>query len=79
MATLYVRNVPEATYLALRRRAAERQSSIGAEVVRLLDRALRTDVAEIERVLDAIEAHRPTVRGGAPTPAQLVRRDRDRR
>lgn len=79
MATLHVRNVPEGTYEALRKLAAERRSSIGAEALRLLDRALRTDVAEVRAVLDEIEAHRPVVRRGAPTPAQLIRRDRARR
>lgn len=79
MAVLYVRNVPEVTYEALRRRAAERKSTIGAEAIRLLDRALRTDVAEIVRVLDAVEKHRPVIRRGAPTAAQLIRRDRELR
>ena len=79
MATLHVRQVPEETYEALRRLAAERKSSINAEAVRLLGRAVRTDTAAVRAFLDRIEIRRPVVRRRAPTAAALIRRDRDAR
>lgn len=79
MPTLHVRNVPDDTYEALRRLAVERKSSIGAETVRLLQRALRTDRVAVRTTLDQIEARRPVARRGSPTPAELIRRDRDGR
>lgn len=79
MATLHVRQVPEETYEALRRLAAERKSSINAEGVRLLARAVRTDTAAVRALLDRIEIRRPVARRRAPTAAALIRRDRDAR
>lgn len=79
MATLHVRKVPEETYEALRRLAAERKSSINAEAVRLLERAVRTDTAAVRALLDRIEVRRAVVRRRAPTAAALIRRDRDAR
>lgn len=79
MATLHVRQVPEETYEALRRLAAERKSSINAEAVRLLARAVRTDTAAVRALLDRIEIRRPVARRRAPTAAALIRRDRDAR
>ena len=79
MATLHVRNVAESTYEALRERAAERRTSISAEAVRLIERGLRTDRLGVEQILARIEATRPAARPGAPSPADLIRRDRDAR
>jgi hypothetical protein len=71
--------VPEDTYEALRRLAAERDSSITVEALRLLQRALRTDRPGVRALLDEIDARRPTARRGAPSAADLVRRDRSAR
>lgn len=79
MATLHVRNVPDPTYEALRERATERRTSISAEAVRLIERGLRTDRLGVEQLLARIEAARPVARPGAPSPAELIRRDRDAR
>ena len=79
MATLHVRNFPDSTYEALRERADERRTSISAEAVRLIERALRTDNPHIAEVLAQIEAERPRARPGAPSAAELIRRDRDER
>lgn len=79
MATLHVRNVPDATYEALRERAAEHRTSISAEAVRLLERALRTDRARVNELLVQIEGTRVEARSGAPAAADLIRRDRDER
>lgn len=79
MATLHVRNVPDPTYEALRERAAEHRTSISAEAVRLIERALRTDRAGVNRLLAEIETTRIEARPGAPAAADLIRRDRDER
>jgi plasmid stability protein len=76
MATLHVRDVPDDMYDALRRLAAERGSSMNAEAIRLLRRALGTDSAGVRALLDQIEAHRPVPRRRTAAPAALIRRDR---
>jgi len=43
MATLYVENVPDDLYDALRRRARERHRSISAEVISLLEENVPTE------------------------------------
>jgi len=79
VATLHIRDVPDETYEALRRLAAERRSSMNAAAIRLLRRALRTDTAGVRALLDQIEARRVVPRRRAPSPAALIRRDRDGR
>jgi plasmid stability protein len=86
MATLYVREVPDELYAALRERAEEEGRSISAEAVSLLKRALE-DVAE-ER--PRREAHRAalkrmreisdsiTLPAGYPDSVELLREDRAR-
>jgi plasmid stability protein len=76
---LYIRDVPEDTYRALRLLAIERRSSMNAEAIRLLRRALQTDTAGVRALLDQIESRRPVPRRRAPSPAALIRRDRDGR
>lgn len=79
MATLHVRNVPDDTYEALRRRAVERRSSIGAEAIRLLRRGLMTDTVGLAALVDDIEARRPVPSRRVPSVAALIRRDRNAR
>jgi plasmid stability protein len=79
MPTLHVRNVPEGLYEALRHRAEAQGTSIGAEAIALLQRALRTDLAGVREVLEEYERYRPTAKPGAPSAAELVREDRQRR
>jgi len=79
MSTLHVRNVPPTLYRALRKRAKERRSTVSAETIRLLDRALETDRPGVRALLAAIEKTRPVARRGAPSAAELIRGDRDRR
>lgn len=74
-----VRNVPPPVYRALRKRAKERHSSVSAETIRLLERALRIDRTGIRELLESIERTRPRIRGRAPAAAALIRRARDRR
>jgi plasmid stability protein len=79
MATLYVRNVPDSTHEALRERASEHRTSISAEAVRLIELGLRTDRTRVSELLAQIEASRVEARQGAPSAAELIRRDRDER
>lgn len=79
MPTLHVRNVPDVLYEALRKRAEEQGTSIGAEAIAALQRAMRTDLAGVREVLADYEPRRPTARRGTPPAAELVREDRDRR
>ena len=76
---MHVRNVPDATYEALRRKAVERRSSIGAEAIRLLRHGLETDTAGLAALLDDIEARRPVPSRRVPSAAALIRRDRKAR
>ncbi len=48
MATLYVENVPEDVYKALRKRARENHRSMAAEVIGLLKQNIPTE-AELKR------------------------------
>ncbi|MGD8863587.1 MAG: hypothetical protein PVI30_26470 [Myxococcales bacterium] len=77
MSTLHVRNVPDDLYEALRERAAEQRTSISAEAVRLLKRALRTDGVQVTELLEEIEHDRPRA-SRPPSIAELIREDRDR-
>lgn len=79
MSTLYVREVPERVYGELRRRARQRGTSISAEAVRLLERGLEVDRPEVRDLLVEIRAARPVAKPGAPSAAELIREDRDRR
>ena len=57
MKTLYVRNVPEGLHAKLKRLAARNRRSLGAQVVVLIDQALRPESPERSRseVIDRIE------------------------
>ena len=79
MPTLHVRGVPEDLYKALERRARERESSITAETIRLLRRALAFERPGQARLIEAIRTSREPVKRGAPSSAALIREDRDRR
>ena len=87
MATLYVREVPDDLYTALRERADAGGRSISAEAVALLKRAL--DDEEEERrgreahlaALDRMRQRRestPVPPGGFPDSLELLREDRAR-
>jgi plasmid stability protein len=83
MPTLYVENVPEDLYEALRARARERRTSIAAEVLSLLEKDVPTakELARrresFERVLQ-IAARKPPRPGPRPSAEEMVREDRDR-
>jgi plasmid stability protein len=79
VSTLHVRNVPEDVYERLRELAEERGTSISAEAIRLLERALQTDTVAVRKLLDEIDRHRPKARAGTPPAAELIREERERR
>ena len=83
MATLYVENVPDGLYEALRRRAREHRKSMAAEVLSLLEENVPTAL-ELEsrkefyhRVL-RFRARKPRARGPMISSEELQREDRSR-
>jgi plasmid stability protein len=83
MATLYVENVPDELYEALRARAKLHRRSITAEVLALLEDNLPTEKelrrrADLLRKLDRLSASVKRVRGEFPSAEQMIREDRSR-
>jgi len=83
MATLYVENVPEAVYKALRQRARKKRKSIAAEVIELLEQSIPTE-KELKRRRMAVEGlarlrAKPPLRPGPfPSAEEMIREDRER-
>jgi plasmid stability protein len=83
MPTLYVENVPEDVYEALRARAQGNGKSISAEVLALLAENVPTP-AELDRRREVvarmrkIRSRRPGRGGPFPSTEQMLREDRSR-
>jgi plasmid stability protein len=83
MATLYVENVPDDIYKALRKRAKKNRSSIAAEVISLLEHHVPTE-AELRRrrkIFDDLAELRqraPIGSGPFPSAEEMIREDRER-
>lgn len=82
MATLYVENVPDEVYEALRARAKSNRRSIAAETISMLENALPTR-SELRRRRDffrQIQRIRSRQVGSRPGPSaeDLLREDRTR-
>ncbi|HWS97921.1 MAG TPA: Arc family DNA-binding protein [Candidatus Methylomirabilis sp.] len=83
MATLYVENVPDELYEALRKRARSQKRSIAAEVITLLEqnvpteRELRERRAWIRRLQKLRDTPSPSP-GPFPTTEEMLREDRER-
>ena len=83
MPTLYVENVPDDLYRALRKRARENRKSIAAEVIALLEHNIPT-AEELRRRrefyarMGELRARQPESSGPFPTAEQMIREDRDR-
>ncbi len=83
MATLYVENVSEELYKALRNRAKQNRKSIAGEVISLLEERLPT-AAELKRrkkFLDYVlqlKKNSPPMPGSFPTTEEMQREDRER-
>ena len=83
MPTLYVENVPEELYEALRARAREHRKSIAAEVLALLEENVPTasELAARKQFLKRIQkirSHRSPGRGPFPSAEEMLREDRNR-
>lgn len=86
MATLYVRDVPDELYDALRERAGAEGRSISAEALHLLKRVIEEDredhrradahVAALSRMRQIRESL--TLSPGYPDSTKLLREDRER-
>lgn len=83
MATLYVENVPDDLYEALRGRARQHRKSIAAEVVCLLQENVVME-GELKarqqflRQVKGLQSRRPLNRGHFPSTEELQRQDRQR-
>lgn len=83
MATLYVENVPEELYAALRKRAKQNRKSIAAEVIALLEENIPTARElkarqEFIRRLARLRAQPSPSPGPFPSAEEMVREDRER-
>jgi plasmid stability protein len=83
MATLYVENVPDDVYKALRKRARANHASIASEVIALLKQFVPTE-AELKRRrefydrLAELRAQAPESPGPFPSAEEMIREDRER-
>lgn len=83
MATLYVENVPDELYEALRKQAKEHGKSIAAEVLGLLEQFVPTE-AEMERrrrffeKMKELSSQEPLSPGPFPSAEEMIREDRER-
>ena len=83
MATLYVENVPEDLYEALRERARQHRKSITAEVLSLLTENVVTATErkarhQFLRQMQRLRSHRPRSTGAFPPSEEMQRQDRGR-
>ena len=84
MATLYVENVPDELYEALRNRAKRNRKSIAGEVISLLEYTLPT-AAQLKKrkkfldyVLQLKKNSPPPTAGPFPSTEEMIREDRER-
>lgn len=83
MATLYVENVPEDVYKALRERARKNRTSMAVEVIQLLEQWVPT-AAELKRRQRAFEelaklsTKPPLTTGPFLSAEEMIREDRER-
>jgi plasmid stability protein len=83
MATLYVENVPDNLYEALRKRAKSHRRSIAAEVLALIEQNIPTEEElqarqeMLQRILRMRE-QQPTGKGPFPSAEEMIREDRER-
>jgi plasmid stability protein len=83
MATLYVENIPDELYEALRQRARQHRKSMAAEILHLLEENIPT-AAELKhrqqflKKIELLHAKSPTSTQKFPAAQDMVREDRDR-
>ncbi len=83
MPTLYVENIPNELYEALRERARQHRHSIAAEVLTMLEENIPTAIElerrkELLRRVRRIRARRSSSAGSLPTSEEMQREDRRR-
>jgi plasmid stability protein len=83
MATLYVENVPDELYEALRSRAKQNRKSIAGEVISLLEDTLPTaaQLKKRKKFLDYVlqlKKNAPPTPGRFPSSEEMIREDRER-
>jgi len=83
MATLYVENIPEELYSALRKQAKARRKSIAQEVISLLEAHVCTpqELARRRELLQKalrMSSRRPLASGPFPSAEDMLRQDRAR-
>jgi len=83
MATLYVENVPDDLYQALRKRARSQHRSIAAEVMQLLEWNVPTEkvLRSRRKALEALSKLRSTptpAPGPCPSAEEMLREGRER-
>lgn len=82
MPILHVRNVPERIYQRLQRLAAERNRSVSAEVITLIEGAMDAEEQRVEqlKLLENIRKNRYSFPEDMKVPEawELIREDRDR-
>ncbi len=83
MATLYVENVPDDLYEALRSQAKARRRSIAAEVLALLEENVPTTQElkkreELMRKLIRIRSRQSAAKQAFPSAEEMIREDRER-
>ena len=83
MPTLFVENVPEKLYEALRERARQNRRSMAAEVMALLEENIPTREelnrrASLLRHVRQSRSRRPLTAGRFPSTEKMVREDRNR-
>jgi plasmid stability protein len=83
MATLYVEDVPDDVYQALRKRARSQGRSIAAEVRALLIENIPTDAElrrrkQVMRKLSQLRFTKGSSQTSLPSSLEMIREDRDR-
>jgi len=83
MPALYVENIPEDLYQALRKRARQDNKSIAAEVISLLERNVPTEKElqsrrEFYKRMAAFRARHRESSGPFPTAEEMISEDRNR-
>jgi plasmid stability protein len=83
MPTLYVENVPEPLYKALRERARKNRKSMAAEVIELLKQNVPTadelrSRREFAKRMRELSSKPPLTPGPFPSAEEMIREDRER-
>jgi plasmid stability protein len=83
MATLYVENVPDDLYEALRKRAKSQRRSIAAEVLSLLEASIPTETQlnarrKLFKRLEKLRSTPSPAPGPFPASEEMIREDRER-